>query len=180
MPQSAEITMTPDQARAACDTGQHAMAMTRWLTMKMVSELTPQQWMHQVAPGTNHAMFNFGHIVVCDGNFLSAAGGASSLPAGYSELFNGGVHPDADPGRYPKPAELLETAERVRGELVRHLQNLSGESLLAPVSEPRLRDLLPTLAHLPGFIAMHEGSHTGQIMLVRKALGLPGVLGRGD
>jgi len=177
MPESAEMTMTPEQARAACDAGMHSMGLTRWVVTRTVADLTPEQWMHQVAPGANHPMFNFGHLVTCDANFLLAAGGRSSVPESYGELFNGGSQPSPDANRYPTPQELLEVGERGRAELVNHLRGLSGEQLLAPVEGGPLKDILPNLAHLPGFIALHEGTHTGQIMLVRRALGLPGVLG---
>lgn len=178
---SAESTMTPDQARATCDAGLHMMGITRWLTMKAVGDLKPDQWLHQVAPGANHAMFNFGHIVSCDGAFLLAAGGPKSpVPDSYGPLFDGGSAPVADPGAYPEPAALLEVAEKAREALVEHLQSLTGEQLLAPVAEPRLTDLIPCVAHLPNFISMHEGTHAGQILIVRKALALPRVLGGGN
>lgn len=181
MLESAEITMTPDQARAACDAGLHMMGITRWLTMKAVGDLTPRQWLHQVAPGANHPMFNLGHLVTCDGNFLLAAGRrASPVPESYGPLFDGGSTPGADASAYPQPAELLQVAEQTRAALVEQLQSLSGEQLLAPIAEPRLANLLPSLAHLPGFISMHEGTHAGQILIARKALELPRVLGGGN
>jgi uncharacterized damage-inducible protein DinB len=178
MPESAEMTMTPPgQARAACDAGMHSMGLTRWIATKLVADLTPEQWVHQVAPGANHPMFNFGHLVTYDGNFLRVTGGQSSVPESYMDLFGGGSQPSPDAGRYPSPEELLEVGERARARLVSHLRGLNGEQLLAPVEAGRLKDILPNLAHLPGFIALHEGMHMGQIMLARRALGLPGVLG---
>lgn len=181
MPETAQTTMTPEQARATCDAGLHMMGITRWLTMRAVGDLKPEQWLHQVAPGANHPMFNFGHIVACDGGFLLAAGGPRSpVPDSYGPLFDGGSAPIANASAYPEPAALLEVAERARAALVERLQSLSGEELLAPIAEPRLKDLIPSLAQLPNFISMHEGTHTGQILIVRKALGLPRVLGGGS
>lgn len=181
MPESAEITITPDQARATCDAGLHMMGITRWLTMKAVGDMTPDQWLHQVAPGANHPMFNFGHIVSCDGAFLLAAGGPKSpVPDSYGPLFDASSAPVAEAGAYPEPAALLQVADRAREALEKHLQSLSGEQLLGPVAEPRLKDLIPCLAHLPNFITMHEGTHAGQILIARKAMGLPRVLGGGE
>lgn len=181
MPETAQTTMTPAEARATCDAGLHMMGITRWLTAKAVGDMKPDQWLHQVAPGANHPMFNFGHLVACDGNFLLAAGGrASPVPDSYGPLFDGGSAPVTDAGKYPEPAALLEVAERARATLVEHLQSLSGEQLLAPIQEPRLKDLIPCLAHLPNFITMHEGTHAGQILIVRKALGLRRILGGGN
>jgi hypothetical protein len=180
MIETTPATMTPEQARAACDAGLHMMGITRWLLTKAVADLWPQQWLHQVAPGANHPMFNFGHLVVCDGNFLLAAGGAASpVPESYGPLFDGGAAPRTDASAYPAPVELLQIAEQARTDLVAHLKALSGEQLLGPIAEPRLKDLIPCLAHLPNFISMHEGTHAGQILIVRKALGLPRVLGGG-
>lgn len=180
MIETTPATMTPEQARAACDAGLHMMGIAHWLMVKAVADLTPQQWLHQVAPGANHPMFNFGHIVASDGGFLLAAGGRRSrVPESYGPLFDGGSQPHTDAARYPPPAELLQIAEGARADLVAQFKALSGEQLLAPLEDPPLSNLLPNLAHLPGFISMHEGTHAGQILIARKALGLPRVLGGG-
>lgn len=175
-------TMTPEQARAACDNGMHTMGNIRWLTTKAVSDLTPAQWMHQVSPGANHIMFNIGHLAVVDANMLIAAGGrplpvSRAVPQSYEVLFAPGCQPTDRAADYPDPAEVLDVFDRIRADLLAHLATLPAERLLDGVPNERLAGICPTIAHLPGFVAMHEGTHTGQILLTRRSLGLPGVLG---
>lgn len=171
--------MTPDQARAVRDAGLRLMASMRWLTLRAVEPLTPEQWLHQVAPGTNHAMFNVGHVATSDAGLLDAAGGTPrAVPQSYAALFRSGCAPKASAAEYPAPAELLEVLSRARDELVAYLKALSGEQLLRAPKGERLPELAPTIAHLPGFIAAHESAHTGQILVVRRALNQPFVLGQ--
>lgn len=170
--------VTPEQARILCDQTISTMTLMRWLTMKVIEHLTPAQWMHQVAPGANHIMFNIGHIALVDANFLAAAGATSrAVPSSYQALFNAGCQPSDSAADYPDPAEVVDVLQRVREELAAHLKALPDERLLATAGDPRLADICPTIAHMPSFIASHEMSHTGQILLIRRALGLPGVLG---
>lgn len=180
MPNATETTttMAPEQARTVRDHAMPSMALMRWLTTRLIENLTPAQWMHQVSPGSNHVMFNVGHIAMVDANFLTAAGKTSrAVPQSYEVLFNAGCQPSDKAADYPDPAEVIDVLQRVREELVAHLNGLSGERLLGPTADPRLTDICPTIAHLPAFIASHEATHSGQIMLIRRALGLPGVLG---
>lgn len=173
-----QAAMTPEQARAACDAGMHSMGTTRWLMMRAIENLAPAHWMHQVAPGTNHIMFNVGHIAQSELGLLQMAGGSSrAVPASYKALFDQGCRPSADASGYPDPAEVVDVLQRVRTDLVAHLRALPGERLLEAPALDILVQVAPTLAHLPGFIALHEGTHAGQVLLIRRALGLPGVLG---
>lgn len=173
--------MSPAEARATCDAGLQTMAVTRWLTLRCIEDLDASQWVQQVAPGSNHALFNVGHVALCDASFLRAAGGETdAVPERYAQLFEAGCEPQWDAAAYPPAAELVGVFGRAREALDAHLRGLGDERLLAAPAEPRLADVVPTLAHLPGFIAMHEGTHTGQILLLRRALGLPRVLGRAN
>ena len=172
------VSMTPDQAMAVARTGLHALATMRWFTMKLIENLTPDQWMRQVSPGANHIMFNVGHIAYCDAGFLAAAGGATdAVPTSYKALFDQGCLPSERAADYPEPAELLGVLQRAREDLTSHLAGLSGARLLDAPADERLADVSPMIAQLPGFITLHEGTHAGQILLIRRSLGLPGVLG---
>ncbi len=176
---TATATMTPAQARAACDSGLHSLATARWLMTELIQNLTPEQWMHQPKPGMNHVMFNVGHIAYCDGDFLRASGGdTSTVPASWKELFNMGCTPSAKASDYPSPQEVTNVLNRVRGEFAAHLASLPDARLLDPVDHEMLADITPTISHLPAFVTLHESTHIGQILSIRQALKLPGVLGK--
>lgn len=172
-------TMTPDQARAACDVGLHTMTTARWFMMEIIQNLTFEQWMHQPKSGMNHVMFNVGHIAYYEGVFLRAAGGrTSAIPESWKEQFDMGCEPSAKASDYPSPKEVTEALTRVREDLMTHFKSLSGAQLLGPLGDGMNSDMTPTIAHVPAFITLHEGTHIGQILSIRQALKLPGVLSK--
>lgn len=172
-------SMTPEQARAACDTGLHSLATARWLMMELIRNLTPEQWMHQPKPGMNHVMFNVGHIAFCDAGFIRAAGGeTNAIPESWATLFNMGCAPSAKASDNPSPNDVTHALSRVREDLIAHFKSIPDARLLDPVGDEMLADITPTIAHLPAFITLHESTHIGQILSIRQALKLPGVLGK--
>ena len=175
---TATAIMTPAQARAACDSGLHALGTARWLLTKLIENLTPEQWMHQPRPGMNHVMFNVGHIAFCDCGFLQFCGGRSSaVPAEWESLFNMGCKPLSSASDYPSPQEVTVVLKQVRDDFNAHLTSLPDARLLDPVKNDMLVDIVPSIAHLPAFMTMHDGTHIGQVLSIRQALKLPGVLG---
>jgi hypothetical protein len=171
-------SMTPAQAASVRDTGMGLMGAARWFTETIIDGVTPAQWMHQVSPGANHVMFNVGHIALVDRQFLAAAGGQSTgVPDSYEALFAPGCEPSDRADDYPSPSELLEVLRAARAELIEHFQGLSGSELLAPGDDERLADVASPIALIPGFASFHEGTHSGQILLIRRSLGLARVLG---
>lgn len=172
-------TMTPAQARAACDSGLHSLGTARWLLMELIQNLTPEQWMHQPKPGMNHVMFNVGHIAFCDSGFLQFCGGQTSVvPAAWESIFNMGCAPSANASDYPSPQEVTDVLKNVREEFNAYLTSLPDARLLDPVANDMLADIVPSIAHLPAFMTMHDGTHIGQVLSIRQALKLPGVLGK--
>ena len=174
----AEVTLAPDHAEAIRDAAIHSLGTTRWLTSKAIAGLTPEQWIFQTAPEVNHILWNVGHIATSESSFLPMTGGTSrAVPAGYKDLFGTGSEPKPSLDAYPDPDEVVDVFNNARQELIGHFKGLSGAQLTAPTEGDMMRQLCPTVAQILNFCVLHEATHAGQILVARRALGLPRYIG---
>jgi uncharacterized damage-inducible protein DinB len=77
--------------------------------------------------------------------------------------------PDADPAKYPAPAEIRAVLDGVHEQVLRELQGLDEVELNQPVPHPHPFARTRLLALL--WCAHHEMLHAGQIGLLRRHLG---------
>jgi len=132
---------------------------------------TPEQWTHQVHENANHALWFAGHMGVVD-DFMISVVDRSQVAGkeGYQEKFGMGSQPVSDPGQYPSPDEVLDYMRDRRKTLLSVLDALSEEDLLKPAPEGT-PDFLTDIASVFELAAWHEGLHSGQVSVARKALG---------
>ena len=134
---------------------------------------TPQEWTFQVHPACNHALWFAGHMTTIDNFFLSLIAPEKVRPLGdFQSKFGMGSHPTSDPAAYPSPDEvLLEMRER-RAALLTALDGMSEADLSrkTPAGAP---DFLPDVASVFELAVWHEGQHSGQLTVARRALGHP-------
>ena len=145
---------------------------TRQLSEQLLADFkTPQEWVHQVHPGCNHALWFAGHMANTDNFLLSlvAPGSAASLE-GWSGRFGMGSHPTDQPADYPPPEQVLATMRERRGKLLETLSRFSDEDLAqkTPAGAP---EFLPDFASVFELAIWHEGLHAGQLSVARRALG---------
>jgi uncharacterized damage-inducible protein DinB len=132
---------------------------------------TPSEWVFQVHPNCNHALWFAGHMANIDNFFLSlvAPDKARPMPE-FGARFGMGSQPTNSPGDYPPPESVLATMRERR------------EALLAALDQMTDDDLAKKLpAGTPGFLSdvgsvfelaiWHEGQHNGQLSVARRALG---------
>jgi uncharacterized damage-inducible protein DinB len=145
---------------------------TRQLSEKLLADFkTPQEWVHQVHPGCNHALWFAGHMANTDNFLLSLVSPSSTLPLdGWSSRFGMGSQPTDHPAEYPPPETVLATMRERRAELLQVLSQLSEEDLAkkTPAGAP---EFLPDLASVFELAIWHEGLHAGQLSVTRRALG---------
>jgi uncharacterized damage-inducible protein DinB len=134
---------------------------------------TPQEWTFQVHPACNHALWFAGHMTTIDNFFLSlvAPEKARQLP-GFQAKFGMGSQPTSDSTAYPPPEEVLAAMRERRQTLLETLDELSEEDLAkkTPAGAP---DFLPDIASVFELAVWHEGQHSGQLTVARRALGHP-------
>lgn len=150
----------------------------RQMSERMLADFqTPQQWTHQVQPGVNHALWFAGHMATSDNFFISLLDASQVKDLGESQrLFGVGSHPVNDPAVYPPPEDVVEQMRERRRTLLSLLEGLSEEDLArkTPAGSP---DFLSDFGLVFGAAAWHEGVHTGQLSIARRAIGCAPLMG---
>ncbi len=140
-----------------------------------IKDLDREQLLFQPAEGRNHAWWLFGHIVLSTDIARYMTGASSLNPAEWAALFGMGTSPSKTGQGYPPPEDL--TAQFVRNveAAVQSIRELTDDQLnQSPATllpEP-LREFFGTRGRLISGYAYHCLYHAGQIMMIRKMLGL--------
>ncbi len=144
----------------------------RQLSERMLTDFkTPQQWTRQVAPGVNHALWFVGHMANSDNFFISLLDPARTreMPE-IHRLFGTGSQPVDDPALYPQPEEVLAVMRERREVLLALLDSLRDADLVRKTPEGTPSFLADVAAVFETAI-WHEGVHTGQLSIARRAIG---------
>ena len=145
---------------------------TRELSERLLADFrTPQDWVYQVHPGCNHALWFVGHMASTDNFLLSLLSGkrAEELP-GFSALFGMGSIPAGQAEAYPPAEEVLTAMRERRSKLLEILDSTSEENLSLPTPDGT-PDFLPDYASIFDMANWHERQHIGQLTVARRALG---------
>lgn len=132
---------------------------------------TPEQWTHQVHPGANHALWFVGHMGTIDNFFILTLDATKTrhMP-GYKEKFGMNSTPSPSADDYPPVAEVLEYMRERRAMLLSILEQMNDEDFSRPTPEGTPR-FLPDMAAVFEGAVWHEGLHSGQLSVARRALG---------
>jgi uncharacterized damage-inducible protein DinB len=132
---------------------------------------TPADWVYQVHPGSNHALWFAGHMAHVDNFFLSlvAPDKAKATPESLA-TFGMGSQPTSNPADYPTPETVLAKMRERRRTLLDVLNGLSDDDLAKklPTGTP---DFLSDVGSVFELAIWHEGVHAGQLSVARRALG---------
>lgn len=131
---------------------------------------TPEQWTHQVHGNANHALWFAGHMGTVDNFMISLIDPSKAVDKpGYNETFGMGSQPTSNPDDYPPVEEVLEFMRERRTVLMDLLDSLEEEDFTkeTPESAP---DFLPDYGSVFQVCAWHEGLHSGQVTVARRAI----------
>jgi uncharacterized damage-inducible protein DinB len=154
------------------------MQQARQYTEALLADFkTPEQWVHQVHPHANHALWFAGHMAVSDNFFIGCidASKVKKLPP-FEESFGMGSQPSADIKKYPPVDEVLATMRERRATLLGLLDGLTDADLGKPTPQGT-PDFLATLGAVFEMAVWHEGLHSGQVSVARRAIGHKPVFG---
>ena len=148
------------------------LQVSRDTSEKMLADFkTPQDWVFQVHPQANHALWFAGHMATTDNAFLSMLAPEKSMDLpGWKEKFGFGSKPVNDPAAYPPPADVLAQMRERRQTLLAVLDRLSDADLEKPKPKGG-PEFLSDVGSVFEFAPWHEGLHTGQLSIARRALG---------
>ena len=132
---------------------------------------TPGQWVYQVHPNCNHALWFVGHMANTDNFLISlvAPEKATSIE-NWATKFGMGSQPSGNAADYPSPEAVVSQMRERRSVLLEVLDGLSEEELAKPTPKGA-PDFLPDFASVFELAIWHEGLHSGQLTVTRRALG---------
>ncbi len=164
-------------ANLILENGLSTMAFARQNTMGFLEDIPEDKVCFQVCPGANHAMWVLGHLATTDDHFLSSVGGKESrCGEKYKALFGMGSTPTGSPSDYPPIDEIKEIVHERREALAAWFGSMSEEQLAQPLSGDAAF-FAANHGALMSTIAWHEGLHSGQLTMIRKALGIKPKMG---
>ena len=133
---------------------------------------TPQDWVHQLFPGANHALWIVGHIAWVDNAFLGLIGSESKrIDLGELKVkFRIKSQPSSNPNDYPDASEVLAIFRDRRAALLSELDRMTDDDLNKPCG-PGGPAILTDVASVFELCSLHESTHAGQITMIRRALG---------
>jgi uncharacterized damage-inducible protein DinB len=140
---------------------------------KMVSDLSPDEWMNRPSEKVNHITWIVGHLIWTRKHILSRLGAEWSQP--WLGSFARGVK-CGDGAPYPSSDALIDAWREVSGLLAGALGNISDEALSQPSPKgPPSAD--GKVSGFVNFLAIHETYHVGQASYLRGWLGHKGLMG---
>ena len=131
----------------------------------------PPDWTRQVHHGANHALWFVGHMAHTDNFFVSIV--APDLARELNEYgvkFGMGSQPTSDPNDYPRASEVLQRMRERRKVLLGILAGFEESDLGRPTPDGA-PDFLSDVASVFEMAVWHEGLHSGQLSVTRRALG---------
>lgn len=158
------------------DHARHALAFSRRLTSGLLASFKkPEDWVFQIHPKANHALWIAAHIALADNSFIGRfRPDQANKPQGWDELFWQSSEPKTDATLYPPADQVLAYFHERRLTLLQLIDEATDEQLSAPAPPAGAKSTLagaPNIAHSFIFISQHEALHAGQLTVAHRALG---------
>lgn len=144
---------------------------------RYLEDFSDADLMKRPGPGCNHIAWQLGHLIASENQLLGFvdADGGMELPAGFAEKHSKATTGDDNPANFCTKQEYLELFEQVHAATNAVLNKLSEADLDQPAPE-NFRSMFPTTGHILILIATHGLMHAGQLVPLRRALGMPIVI----
>lgn len=147
----------------------------RGYTLSILAEIDESQWFVMPVGCPTHVAWQVGHLAMAEyGLCLFRIRGRQSsdlelMSSGFRKLFSRGSVPEADAAKYPPPAEIRATLDRIHAQVQKEAATFTPEMLQEPVDMPYAVEATKLGALL--FCSHHEMLHAGQLGLLRRLLG---------
>lgn len=154
------------------------LKLARSYTLALLEDIPEQDWHLMPIAGVTHITWQVGHLAIAQYN-LTLARIRGSMPGdrelfpsdNFAELFGRTSTPLDDPSRYPTPAELRATLNKVSTQANSDLANLTDDELDQATEVAKPHPIVTTKLSSLLWCAHHEFCHAGQIGLIRRMLG---------
>jgi hypothetical protein len=130
----------------------------------------------QPRPAGNCINWIGGHLVATRCGLLELLGGEPVWNAEKRERYRRGTSPITSDDDATPWEEIAASFDASQGRLRVALQSLTLEQLLSPLAEDKNPFKVETLAEMIGTLAFHESYHVGQLGVLRRLVGLDGMI----
>lgn len=150
---------------------------TRDWTLKLLADLSGEDWYFQPAPGLAHALWLAGHLAVSQDVLVHTRCLNRPIidPAFASHFPIGGPVKSASDHPYPSPTQIITVMADLHRRTLSALRSLSDDLLAEPAfgkdgaPHPHYSTKLGAITHC----MRHEAFHAGQLAMIRRLLGKP-------
>jgi uncharacterized damage-inducible protein DinB len=142
------------------------------LLLNCLDDLDDAQATRRVTPDTNSIVFLVAHLIDAR-HFLAKLAGAPLEPNPVAAVL-GDARGIDDVGELPPLAELRPAWRAIGEHLAAVVAGLSTAQLATPIAQ-RFPEADGTVRGAIGFLLQHDSYHLGQVALLRRQMGLPGM-----
>ena len=149
------------------------MDFVRAHTLRLIEDIPDDEWFRM--PGeVTHVAWQVGHLAMAEYRLLLfrmrglKPEDAELISDHFISLFGQKSVPDADVAKYPSPSEIRAALNRVHAQVMKEYQELPDAILDEPLATPH--PICKTKVEMVGWCPAHEGTHTGQIGLLRRLM----------
>ena len=133
----------------------------------------PEDLWKRPTPQNNSMLWIYAHMAAVRARMLNVLG--DGYDPGLGEAFGRGAQVQ-DSENYPTREKIIEASREVNARLFAKLATV-GDAQLSQKATGPMPPSVQTVGDQLAFFALHDSYHVGQLAYVRKALGLPGVVG---
>jgi uncharacterized protein YndB with AHSA1/START domain len=133
----------------------------------------PEDLWKRPTPQNNSLLWIYAHMAAVRARMLNVLG--DDYDPGLGDAFGRGAQVQ-DSETYPSREKIIEASREVNARLFAKLTAVGDEELAREAKGPRPPSV-QTVGEQLAFFALHDSYHVGQLAYVRKALGLPGLVG---
>jgi hypothetical protein len=151
----------------------HIYKRNETMLAKALEGFAGEQWLCRPQDSSNSDLWILGHITWARSRALKLLGVSWTAP--WLVYFERGSKPE-DASHYPSCDEVLAAWKELCAALEPALETASREAMAAPAQTPS-PSFDGTVGGLVSFLAMHESLHLGQIVYLRRLLGIDRIAG---
>ena len=152
----------------------HSFAYGLDFLRELVADVAPSDMVAQPNGIANHPAWVVGHLTHSCELLGGVVGLPAWLPAGRAERFGTGSVPVADAGRYEPKDDALAILRDAQTRITGAVDRLDDARLDHPFPDPSYLPVFPTVRHaLTQVLVGHTANHVGQLVVWRRAMGLP-------
>jgi hypothetical protein len=142
-----------------------------------LSDLSDADLILRPVPAAHHAAWQIGHLILSESQMINGVrpSSAPALPPEFAARHDKGSGKVDDSTQFYTKTQYITFMNNVREATLGLLSQLSEEELSKPGPEA-MRNYAPKVGSVFLSIANHELMHSGQIAVIRRALGKPVVI----